>query len=98
MQLIKVSTLLIVTLFLSSCASTKLASIGEDTYIISKSDRSLFNRSLPSPSVIEEVHNQARKHCSDNNKSIAILNKNTNPAAYGSLPSYMLEFKCVDNK
>ena len=85
--------LIITTLIISSCSSTGVIPMGNNTYMIGKKDG--YPGVGVSLSVRAEVYNEAVEFCTKKKLEVKTLNITTLPAVPGQLGSTELQFSCV---
>ncbi|ADL56031.1 SHOCT domain-containing protein [Gallionella capsiferriformans] len=88
--------ILIGSVILTGCATTTgVVPIGEDTYMLSKSDNS---RPFISGSEVKAaVMKDANKYCSDINKKFQVVNTHENSQSFGVVASAEVQFMCLNS-
>lgn len=85
--------LIVCFLVLSGCASTRIASLGPDTYLVQRKAGTGYS----SESGLKmDALDEASAHCSSLNKKLLVFSAETHAVAFASTPSADVQFRCLD--
>jgi len=85
--------LILFLIVLSGCASTRIAPIGPDTFLIQrKAGTGYSSESGLKMDALEE----ANEHCKKLNKNLLVVSTETHAVAFASTPSADVQFRCLD--
>ena len=79
---------------LSSCASTGIVQLEQDTYMISKKKAKVGFVTAAEEKAY--VYKEANKFCSEQGKAVETINIEMRNSGFGRQASATLEFKCVE--